>query len=251
MSHEKSLAGKIVLVTGASRGIGHGIALALGREGAMVIGTATSEEGAKHITHVFENENIQGTGMVLNVTSSDSINHLINAIKQQYGSIHILVNNAAIAQDNLFLRMKDEEWFQVMETNLNSIYRLTKACIRDMVKARWGRIINIGSVVGSTGNPGQANYAATKAAVIGFSKSIALELGSRDITVNMVSPGFIATDMTKVLKDEQREAIFQRIPMQRLGTIEDVAAAVVFLASPGAGYITGQTLHVNGGMYMN
>jgi 3-oxoacyl-[acyl-carrier protein] reductase len=245
------LKGKIALVTGASRGIGHGIALGLGREGAVVIGTATTQEGADRITQVFQNEEIEGHGMVLNVTSPSSMEALMKGIKEQYGAINILVNNAAITQDNLFLRMKDDEWFQVMDTNLTAIYRLSKACIRDMLKARWGRIINIGSVVGSTGNPGQANYAAAKAGVIGFSKALALEVGSRDITVNTVSPGFIATDMTNALSDDQREAIFQRIPMQRMGTIEDVASAVVFLASSSAGYITGQTLHVNGGMYMN
>jgi 3-oxoacyl-[acyl-carrier protein] reductase len=175
----------------------------------------------------------------------------MHAVKQNYGVITILVNNAAITHDNLFLRMKEDEWFQVMETNLNSVYRLSKACIRDMLKARWGRIISIGSVVGSTGNPGQVNYAAAKAGVVGFSKALALEVGSRDITVNTVAPGFISTDMTNALTDEQRDAIFQRIPMQRLGSVDDIAAVVVFLVSPGAGYITGQTLHVNGGMYMN
>ena len=176
---------------------------------------------------------------------------LLAAIKTHYGVISILVNNAAITQDNIFLRMKEDEWSKVIETNLNSVYRLTKACIRDMLKARFGRIINIGSVVGTTGNPGQANYAAAKAGVIAFGKSVALEVGSRDITINTVSPGFIGTDMTNALTDEQREAIFQRIPMQKIGDIQDVAAAVVFLASPYAGYITGHTLHVNGGMYMN
>ena len=251
MIREELLKGKTALVTGASRGIGQGIALALAREGATVVGTATTQEGADRITQAFQNENLSGGGMVLNVTSQESIESLLANIKSQYGVIHILVNNAAITQDNLFLRMKDDEWFQVIETNLNAIYRLSKACIRDMLKNRWGRIINIGSVVGSTGNPGQANYCATKAGIVGFSKAIALEVGSRDITVNTVAPGFVATDMTNALTDEQREAIFQRIPMQRMGSIEDIAAAVVFLASQAAGYITGQTLHVNGGMYMN
>ena len=223
----------------------------LGREGATVIGTATTQEGADRITKTFQDENLHGCGMVLNVTSQESIDALFPSIKQQFGVVTILVNNAAITQDNLFLRMKEEEWYQVIETNLNSVYRLSKACIRDMLKARWGRIITIGSVVGSTGNPGQANYCAAKAGVIGFSKALALEVGSRDITVNTIAPGFIETDMTNALTDEQRDAIFQRIPMQRLGTIEDIAAAVVFLASDAAGYITGQTLHVNGGMYMN
>ena len=248
--HQDLLKGKIVLVTGASRGIGSGIALALGRAGATVIGTATTEAGAAPITHSFQNEGIVGSGMILNVSSQDSVTKLIAAIKEQYGAVNILVNNAAITEDNLFLRMKEEEWLQVIETNLTSLYRVTKACIREMVKAHFGRIINIGSVVGSTGNPGQANYAAAKAGMIGFSKSIALEIGSRNITVNTVSPGFIATDMTSALSDEQREAIFQRIPMQRLGTIEEIAATVLFLASDAAAYITGQTIHVNGGMYM-
>lgn len=251
MAREGLLKDKIALVTGASRGIGQGIALALGREGATIIGTATTAEGADRITQVFKDENINGCGLTLNVTSQESVEALLPTIKDRFGVVTILVNNAAITQDNLFLRMKEDEWFQVIETNLNSIYRLSKACLRDMLKARWGRIISIGSVVGSTGNPGQANYAAAKAGVIGFSKALALEVGSRDITVNTVSPGFISTDMTNALTDEQRDAIFQRIPMQRLGTVEDIASAVLFLASPAAGYITGQTLHVNGGMYMN
>lgn len=241
---------KVALVTGASRGIGRGVALALARTGVTVIGTATTQEGADRITAAFKNEDLKGRGIALNVTSQESINALMQAIKEQEGVINILVNNAAITQDNLFLRMKDDEWFQVLETNLSSVYRLSKACIRDMLKARWGRIINIGSVVGTTGNPGQVNYAAAKAGVIGLGKSLALEVGSRDITVNTVSPGFIETDMTNALTEEQREAIFQRIPMQKLGKVEDIAAAVVFLASDAAGYITGQTLHVNGGMYM-
>ena len=251
MSDDDKLKDKIALVTGASRGIGQGIALALSRAGAIVVGTATSQEGADRITQTFQSENREGCGLVLNVTAQDSIEELIAAIKARYGAVGILVNNAAVTKDNLLLRMKEEEWFQVIETNLNSIFRLSKACIRDMLKARWGRIINIGSVVGSTGNPGQANYCASKAGVVGFSKALALEVGSRDITVNTVAPGFIVTDMTHALTDEQRDTIFQRIPMQRMGTIEDIAAAVIFLASQSAGYITGQTLHVNGGMYMN
>jgi 3-oxoacyl-[acyl-carrier protein] reductase len=242
---------KIALVTGASRGIGQGIALAVGKEGATVIGTATTPEGADRITQALANENIKGTGMVLNVTEQKSIDELIGTIKQRFGGINILINNAAITQDNLILRMKENEWLQVIDTNLNSIYRLTKACIRDMLKTHWGRIINIGSVVGSIGNPGQANYSATKAGLIGFTKAVALEVGSRNITVNIVAPGFISTDMTNALTDDQRDTIFQRIPMQRLGSIDDIAAAVVFLASKGADYITGQTIHVNGGMYMN
>jgi 3-oxoacyl-[acyl-carrier protein] reductase len=251
MSREGLLKDKIVIVTGASRGIGQGIAYALGREGAIVIGTATTQEGADRITANLQNANVAGYGMVLNVTSSESVTSLIAAVKERSGPVNILVNNAAITQDNLFLRMKDEEWMQVIETDLNSVFRLSKACMRDMLKARWGRIINIGSVVGSMGNPGQANYCAAKAGVIGFSKALAVEVGSRDITVNTVSPGFVATDMTDALSEEQKKAIFQRIPMQKLGKVEDIAAAVVFLASDSAGYITGQTLHVNGGMYMN
>lgn len=245
------LQNKICLVTGASRGIGQGIALCLGRQGATVIGTATTQEGADRITAVLKSENIPGCGMVLNVASQASVDALVTAIRDQFGPVNVLINNAAITKDNLFLRMKDEEWLSVMDTNLNSIFRLSRACLRDMLKARSGRIINIGSVVGSTGNPGQANYSAAKAGVVGFSKSLAQEVGSRDITVNTIAPGFIETDMTKALNDEQRDAIFQRIPMQKLGTVEDIGSAVIFLASDSAGYITGQTLHINGGMYMN
>lgn len=251
MFNESMLKDKVVLVTGASRGIGSGIALALARAGATVVGTATTEDGANRISAVFNSEKVLGCGMQLNVTSQESVDGLLAAIKEKYGPIHVLVNNAAITQDNIFLRMKEEEWLQVIDTNLTSVYRLSKACMRDMLKARWGRIINIGSVVGSIGNPGQANYAAAKAGVVGFAKALAAEVGSRDITVNTVAPGYISTDMTDALTDEQRQTIFTKIPMQRIGSIEDVAAAVVFLASPAAGYITGQTLHVNGGMYMN
>lgn len=251
MSGEGLLKGKIALVTGASRGIGQGIALALGRQGATVIGTATKEAGAEAITHLLEQQQIAGCGMALNVTDQESVSQLIAATKEKFGPISILVNNAAITSDNLFLRMKEDEWMSVIETDLSSVFRLSKACLRDMLKARWGRIINIGSVVGSTGNPGQANYCAAKAGVIGLSKSLALEVGSRDITINTVAPGFVATDMTDALTDEQRDVIFQKIPMQKLGTVDDIAAAVVFLASQAAGYITGQTLHVNGGLYMN
>lgn len=243
--------GKVVLVTGASRGIGQAIAMQLGKAGATIIGTATTETGADNITAALKAAGIAGTGKVLNVTQAASVDALIEQVKTEFGAIQILVNNAAITQDNLFLRMKEEEWLSVIDTNLNSIYRLSKACLRDMIKARWGRIISIGSVVGSSGNPGQANYAAAKAGVIGFSKALALEVGSRDITVNVVSPGFIATDMTNALTDAQKEVLFQRIPMQKLGSVDDVAGTVVFLASASAGYITGQTLHVNGGMYMN
>jgi 3-oxoacyl-[acyl-carrier protein] reductase len=246
MSHQ----GKVALVTGASRGIGQAIALALGREGALVIGTATTQEGADNISRSFEQAKIQGTGLMLNVASPESIESTMATIKERFGMPAILVNNAAVTHDNLLLRMKDEEWFKVIETNLNSIFRLSKACIRDMVKARWGRIISIGSVVGSTGNLGQVNYAAAKAGLLGFTKSLAQEVGTRDITVNAIAPGFIDTDMTRDLPEEHRQALLQRVPMQRLGQPEDIAAAVVFLASDAAGYITGQTLHVNGGMYM-
>jgi 3-oxoacyl-[acyl-carrier protein] reductase len=242
---------KIVLVTGASRGIGSGIAEQFGISGATVIGTATTQEGADRITAHFKSKNIKGEGAVLNVTVPESIEALLTHIKAQHGAVNVLVNNAAITQDNLFLRMKEEEWLSVIETNLNAVYRISKAFLKDMLKARFGRIITIGSVVGSMGNPGQANYCAAKAGVIGFSKALALEVGSRNITVNTVAPGFVTTDMTNALTDEQREAIFKQIPMQKLGTIDDIANAVLFLASESAGYITGQTLHVNGGMYMN
>jgi len=245
------LQAKVALITGASRGIGQGIALALGHEGAIVIGTSTSEEGANHITQLLEGEHISGSGMVVDVTSMQSVDTLITTIKERFGSVAILVNNAAITRDNLLLRMKENEWFQVMETNLNSIYRLTKLCLRDMIKARWGRVINIGSVVGSIGNIGQTNYAATKAGMVGFAKALACEVGARHITVNTVAPGFVDTDMTKKIPEAHREILLQRIPLQRLGQIEDIASAVVFLASEKASYITGQTLHVNGGMYMN
>lgn len=251
MLSDSSLKNKIVLVTGASRGIGSGIALALGREGAIVVGTATTQEGADKISQTFEQHQVQGCGMALNVTDPESISSLITHIKEKFGPVSILVNNAAITNDNLFLRMKEDEWMNVIETDLSSIFRLSKACMRDMLKARWGRIINIGSVVGSIGNPGQANYCAAKAGVIGLSKSLALEVGSRDITINTVAPGFVTTDMTNALTDDQKETIFQKIPMQKLGTVNDIAAAVLFLASESAGYITGQTLHVNGGLYMN
>jgi 3-oxoacyl-[acyl-carrier protein] reductase len=243
--------GRVALVTGASRGIGQAIALALGREGATVIGTATTTEGADKITAAFEQAGIKGCGLALNVAVLESIEAAMGVMKERYGMPTILVNNAAITQDNLLLRMKEDEWDSVIETNLSSIYRITKVCLRDMLKARWGRIISIGSVVGSTGNPGQVNYATAKAGLIGFTKSLAQEVGSRDITVNAVAPGFIDTDMTRGLPEEQRNLLLSRIPMQRLGRADEIAAAVVFLASQAAGYITGQTLHVNGGMYMS
>jgi 3-oxoacyl-[acyl-carrier protein] reductase len=245
-----SLEKKIALVTGASRGIGQAVALMLSNAGMFVIGTATTQEGADKISQAFAAANLPGVGKVLNVAQAESIETTLAAIKKEYGMPAVLVNNAAITQDNLLLRMKDEEWENVITTNLNSVYRVTKICLRDMLKARWGRIVNIGSVVGSMGNAGQVNYAAAKAGVIGFTKALAQEVGSRDITVNTVAPGFIDTDMTRNLPEDQRAALLQRIPLQRLGQVDDIAATVAFLVSDAAGYITGQTLHVNGGMYM-
>jgi 3-oxoacyl-[acyl-carrier protein] reductase len=238
---------KIILVTGASRGIGKACALALVNENTLVIGTATSESGAAAISEYLGDN---GTGKVLNVTEEGAIAALISDITAQHGTVDILVNNAGITRDNLLMRMKDDEWNAIINTNLTSIFALSKAVLRGMMKKRYGRIINIGSVVGSTGNPGQANYAAAKAGVIGFSKSMAREVASRGITVNVVSPGFIDTDMTKVLSDEQKEAIFKDVPANRLGHPEEIAGTVAFLASDVAAYITGETIHVNGGMYM-
>lgn len=245
-----SLSQEIALVTGASRGIGQAIALALGRQGATVIGTATTEQGAAAIQTTFGEQGIKGMGLALDVTEASSIESGLKAIQDAFGAPTILVNNAGITRDNLLMRMKDDEWNAVIDTNLGSVYRLSKACIRGMMKAKRGRIINIGSVVGATGNPGQANYCAAKAGMIGFTKSLARELGSRGITVNAVAPGFIDTDMTRALPAEQREALIKQVPAGRLGTPEDIAAAVVFLASASASYITGDTLHVNGGMHM-
>ncbi|GAB3016389.1 3-oxoacyl-ACP reductase FabG [Bowmanella dokdonensis] len=241
------LQGKIVLITGASRGIGKAVAQKLASQGATVIGTATSEGGAQAISDYLGS---QGKGMALNVTDTEQLNACLEAIRNEFGEIDILVNNAGITRDNLLMRMKDEEWQDIIDTNLTSIFRLSKAVLRGMMKKRAGRIVNIGSVVGSSGNPGQANYAAAKAGVIGFSKSLAREVASRGITVNTVSPGFIDTDMTKALTDEQREAIFKDIPANRLGNPEEIAATVAFLVSDGAAYITGETIHVNGGMLM-
>lgn len=245
------LEGKVALVTGATRGIGHAIALELGKAGAIVAGTATSAAGAQSISQGLATAGIQGAGFELNVTDAAQTDSVLTQITQQFGDVAILVNNAGITRDNLLLRMKDDEWDDIFATNLKSVYRLSKAVMRGMMKARGGRIINIGSVVGSTGNPGQTNYAAAKAGLIGFSKSLAREIGSRNITVNCVAPGFIDTDMTKALTDEQRKALVGQIPLGRLGQATDVAAAVIFLASPAAGYITGATLHVNGGMHMD
>ena len=245
-----SLDNEIALVTGASRGIGRAIALELGARGATVIGTATTEAGAQAIDAALAEAGVKGAGKVLNVTDPDSIDALTKAIAAEFGAPSILVNNAGITRDNLLMRMKDEEWDAVIDTNLNSVFRLSKACLRAMMKARHGRIINIASVVGATGNPGQTNYAATKAGMIGFAKSLAREVGSRGITVNTVAPGFIDTDMTRALSEEQRAALLDNIPLGRLGAAEDIARAVAFLASPDAAYITGETLHVNGGMHM-
>ncbi|MEW5889993.1 MAG: 3-oxoacyl-ACP reductase FabG [Pseudomonadota bacterium] len=241
---------QVALVTGASRGIGRAIALELGAQGAVVIGTATSEEGAAVIQHAFDAAGINGWGAVLDVKDGAAVEALPGQIEKKFGAVTILVNNAGITRDNLALRMKDEEWDVVMETNLKAVFRLSRAVMRGMMKARYGRIINITSVVGAAGNPGQANYAAAKAGVAGMSRALAKELGSRNITVNCVAPGFIDTDMTRALPDAQRDALLQQIALGRLGKAEEVAAAVAFLASPKAGYVTGTTLHVNGGMYM-
>ncbi len=242
-----SLQGEIALVTGASRGIGKAIARELASRGATVVGTATSEAGAEAISEYLGE---QGRGMVLDVTDPASIEAVVKAINDAFGAVTILVNNAGITRDMLMMRMKDEDWEAVIQTNLTSIFRVSRACMRGMMKARKGRIVNIGSVVGSTGNPGQVNYAAAKAGILGFTKSMAREVGSRGITVNTVAPGFIDTDMTRELSDEQREALTGQIPLGRLGQPEDIARAVAFLASDEAGYITGETLHVNGGMFM-
>ena len=246
-----SLSNEIALVTGASRGIGKAIATTLGSKGATVVGTATSASGAQGISDSFAASGIKGAGKVLNVTDPDSIESLIKDVQSEYGAPTILVNNAGITRDNLLMRMKDDEWNDVIETNLTSAFRMSKACLRGMMKARHGRIITITSVIGATGNPGQSNYAATKAGVIGFTKSLAREIGSRGITVNAVAPGFIDTDMTRALPQEQRDALLGQIALGKLGTVEDVASAVVFLASADAAYITGETIHVNGGMYMS
>ncbi|MDG9923958.1 MULTISPECIES: 3-oxoacyl-ACP reductase FabG [unclassified Pseudomonas] len=246
-----SLQGKVALVTGASRGIGQAIAFELGRQGATVIGTATSEAGAARIGEALKEQGIQGAGMLLDVSSDESVNAVLEQIQKDFGAVAILVNNAGITRDNLMLRMKDEEWFDVINTNLNSLFRLSKAVLRGMTKARWGRIISIGSVVGAMGNAGQVNYAAAKAGLEGFSRALAREVGSRSITVNSVAPGFIDTDMTRELPEAQREALLTQIPLGRLGQAEEIAKVVGFLASDGAAYVTGATVPVNGGMYMS
>ncbi|ALO34976.1 beta-ketoacyl-ACP reductase [Colwellia sp. MT41] len=245
-----SLEGKVALVTGASRGIGKAIAVQLQALGATVIGTATSDTGANNITEYLTANNGTGMGLVLNVTSDESISAMYAAIKAAHGAIDILVNNAGITRDNLFIRMKNDEWQDVIDTNLTSVFKVSKAAIRPMMKKRTGRIINIGSVVGTMGNAGQVNYAAAKAGLLGFTKALAREVASRGITVNTVSPGFIDTDMTKTLTDEQKEGIFSQVPAKRLGKPEEIASTVAFLASDAAAYVTGETIHVNGGMYM-
>ncbi len=246
-----SLQGKVALVTGASRGIGQAIALELGRQGAVVIGTATSPAGAERIAATLKEHGVQGTGLELNVTSDESVAAVLASIQEQFGAPAILVNNAGITRDNLMMRMKNDEWHDVVDTNLNSLFRLSKGVLRGMTKARWGRIISIGSVVGAMGNAGQVNYAAAKAGLEGFSRALAREVGSRSITVNSVAPGFIDTDMTRELPEAQREALLTQIPLGRLGQAQEIANVVSFLASDGAAYVTGATIPVNGGMYMS
>lgn len=245
------LQGKVALVTGASRGIGKAIAFELGHCGATVVGTATTQAGADGVTQSLSGAGIQGMGIVMNVNDAAQVDAAMARVQKQFGDIGILINNAGVTRDNLLLRMKEDEWDELMSTNLKSVYRLSKLVLRGMMKARFGRIINITSVVGATGNAGQTNYAAAKSGIVGFSKSLAREVGSRNITVNCVAPGFIDTDMTAALDPDQRQALIQQIPLGRLGQAQDVAAAVAFLASPGAAYVTGCTLHVNGGLYMD
>jgi 3-oxoacyl-[acyl-carrier protein] reductase len=245
------LTGQVALVTGATRGIGRAIALKLGAMGATIVGTATSESGAAAITEALDAAGVAGRGMVLNVTDWAASDALVDAVAKEFGPVAILVNNAGITRDNLALRMKDEEWDAVIDTNLKAVFRLSRSVMRGMMKARSGRIVNITSVVGHAGNPGQPNYCAAKAGVAGLSRSLARELGSRNITVNCVAPGFIQTDMTDRLNETQRAALLATVPLARLGTPEDVADAVGFLVSPAASYVTGNTIHVNGGMFMD
>lgn len=245
-----SFENKIAIVTGASRGIGAAIADYLAQKGATVIGTATSASGADAIATRLKEKGFNGTGMQLNVVDAESVQNFIDKVQNDYGAPLILVNNAGITKDNLLMRMSDEEWFDVINTNLSAIYRLSKACLRGMMKARWGRIVNISSVVGQMGNAGQTNYASTKAGVMGFTRSLAKEIGSRNVTVNAVAPGFIDTDMTKDLPEEQKKTMLSAIPLGRLGQPEEIASVVAFLCSEDASYVTGETMHVNGGMYM-
>jgi len=240
---------KLVLVTGASRGIGRAISLTLGEAGATVIGTATSDEGAANISKIFTENNILGKGMKLNVTDNEQIVDLLKSITEDYGSVDILINNAGITRDNILVRMKEEEWDDIINTNLTSVYKMSKAVLRGMIKKRAGRIISITSVVGAMGNAGQSNYAAAKAGIMGFTKSLAREVGVRGITVNAIAPGFIETDMTDILPENQKELLVSQIPMARLGTVNEVAQAVLFLAGESGSYITAQTIHINGGMY--
>jgi len=243
------LSGKVALVTGASRGIGQAISLVLGRNGATVIGTATSESGADAISKTFQANNISGKGFTLNVTENDQIENLMGSISDEFGTVDILVNNAGITRDNLLMRMKDDEWNDIMNTNLASVYKMSKAVLRGMMKKKSGRIISIASVVGSMGNAGQTNYSAAKAGIIGFTKSLAREVGPRGITVNAIAPGFIKTDMTDALPEGQKEFLANQIPLGRLGTVDEIADSALFLAGESGGYITAQTIHVNGGMY--
>ena len=245
-----ALADRVTLVTGATRGIGHAIALALGHQGAIVVGTATTELGAQTITEALQAAGLRGAGIALDVTNGTQVDTALSDVATRFGDIAILVNNAGVTRDNLLMRMKEEEWDDIMTTNLKSVYRLSKGVLRSMMKARFGRIINISSVVGSMGNGGQTNYAAAKAGMEGFTRALAREVGSRGITVNCVAPGFIDTDMTKSLSEAQRQSLVGQIPLARLGVPGDIAEVVAFLASPGASYVTGVTLHVNGGMYM-
>ena len=245
------LANQVALVTGATRGIGQAVARALAGAGATVVGTATTQAGADAITSYLGEAGAKGRGLVLDVKDAAAIDATLSQVEKEFGAVGILVNNAGITQDNLLLRMKDEEWDAVMDTNLKSVFRLSRGVLRGMMKARGGRIISITSVVGSSGNAGQVNYSAAKAGIAGMARSLAREIGSRNITMNCIAPGFIDTDMTRALAQEQRDALLKQIPLGRLGSPEDIAAAVLYLASPGAAYVTGTTLHVNGGMYMN